>query len=250
MRIALFSDLHTEFDNGIPWTPPELETDVMVFAGDNVTSPTQMRAFAEAVEMRQRTATHIIYVCGNHEFYGSSVRFGGRGYEKYREALVNCPRSHVLEMDSLDVSGIRFVGATMWTPVPAQAPLGFNDYRCIRLDHRPYRKLLPSDVRDRFHKTVLFLEQSRTVAVPTIVVTHHPPSRIGLRIEDGNLWAADLDAMIAEWQPLAWLHGHVHQSHDDTIGATRIASNPRGYFPDALNPAFDRSHILTIQCDG
>lgn len=246
MRVALFSDLHTEFDKGIPWMPAQLDADILVFAGDNVTSPAQMRAFAEAVEALQTSAMRIIYVCGNHEFYASSVRFGPRGYEKYREALSNCPRSVLLENESIDVSGIRVVGATLWTPVASDVSSEFNDYRYIRIDQPPYRKLRPSDVRAQHYATVEFLKTLSVTSAPTLVVTHHPPSRIGLQLKDGDPWAADLDALIHEWQPLAWLHGHVHRSHDDAIGRTRIVSNPRGYFPSHLNTEFEPAHIISI----
>lgn len=246
MRIGLFSDLHTEFDNGIQWTPPTLDADIIVFAGDNVTSPAQLRIFAEAVEQRQRTASHLLYVCGNHEFYGSRSRFGKLGYEKYRAALNNLPRSYLLEMDTIDVRGFRIIGATMWTPVrPAIAPT-FNDYRYIRIDVPPYRRLRPIDVFERHHRTVAFLENVLDRAAPTVVITHHPPSRIGLNVEPNDPWAADLDSLIFDRQPLAWLHGHVHQSHADLIGNTKIVSNPRGYFPSALNARFDPHYTVEV----
>lgn len=248
MRVALFSDLHTEFDGAVPWTPPDLDADVIVFAGDNVTSPWQLRNFASAVEQRQRRTQHIIYVCGNHEFYGASTRFGPRGYEKYASALAECERSVLLEEAALEFNGVRFIAATMWTPVQDSVSLEFNDYRYIRIDKPPYRRLRPSDVRDRYAHNVRFLERHLQDSVPTIVVTHHPPSPVGLDIKHGDPWTAELDDVIERTRPLAWLHGHVHKSHDDQIGVTRVVSNPRGYFPDHLNRQFDARFVLTLDC--
>jgi Icc-related predicted phosphoesterase len=246
MRIAPYSDLHTEFDKGVQWTPPALHADVIVFAGDNVTTTVQFRKFAEAVEKRQKSATSIIYVCGNHEFYGASSRFGDHGYEKFRAALMNCPRSRLLEMESTLVQGIRFVAATMWTPVSATDNQTSNDYRYIRIDRSTYRRLLPVDVQTRHYKTVDYLREALAQPKPTVVVTHHPPSRAGLEPEENRSWSADLDELICETRPLAWLHGHVHQSHDTVVGHTRILSNPRGYFPNDLNPEFQPDFVFEI----
>lgn len=246
MKVALFSDLHTEFDPGNPWTPGQLDADVIVFAGDNVTSPAQLRNFARTVEQTQKNTAQMLYVCGNHEFYGGSIRFGARAYEKYREALAGCSRSRLLEMQSTEIDGVRFIGATMWTPVKDSVSLDFNDYRYIRIDRAPYRRLRPADVRERYRQTTQFLEDALATEAPTVVVTHHPPSRIGLDLEPEDPWTADLEDMIERSRALAWLHGHVHRTHADRLGRTLIVSNPRGYFPDHLNPEFNPSYILTV----
>ena len=50
--------------------------------------------------------------------------------------------------------------------------------------------------------------------------------------DDGAINASfitDLSATIAEHQPALWIHGHVHDSHDYTVGETRIVCNPHGY---------------------
>jgi predicted MPP superfamily phosphohydrolase len=206
MKIALFSDLHTEFDGKRPWSPEPLDADVIVFAGDNVTSPALLREYAQRVEQQQTSALRILYVCGNHEFYGSSIRFGSRGYDKYRQALADCPRSTLLETDVVEILGVRFIGATMWTAVKDSAKLDYNDYRYIRIDRPPYRRLRPSDARDRHFETVRFFEHAAATSVPTVVVTHHPPSSIGLDVEPGDPWAANLDELIGRWRPLMWLH--------------------------------------------
>lgn len=246
LKIALYSDLHTEFDNRGPWIPPELDADVIVFAGDNVTSTGRLHEFAMAVENRQQRASRIIYVCGNHEFYGSKMRFGDRGYEKFRASIADLPRSQLLEKEALEILGVRIIGATMWTAVPKDLDSTFNDYRCIRMDKPPYMKLRPGDVLHWHQATVAYLEEALASDVPTIVTTHHPPSRVGLAVEKGDPWAADLDELIVARKPLAWLHGHVHQSHDNVVGKTRIVSNPRGYFPDDLNPEFEPEFVIDI----
>ncbi|MFC3692184.1 metallophosphoesterase [Chenggangzhangella methanolivorans] len=94
-----------------------------------------------------------------------------------------------------------------------------------------------------------------------IVVTHHAPSPRSLRGGQvtGPLdaaYASDLEALIEELQPAAWVHGHVHRSVDYRIGATRVVSNPMGYLTqvgrgkqarmELENPAFDPSITITV----
>lgn len=242
MRLALYSDLHTEFEDS-PWMPPALDVDVIIFAGDVVTTPSLLREFAEAVEAKQRHATHIIYLCGNHEFYGARSRFGEHGYEKYRAALGHCERSTLLEIETVEVAGIRIIGATLWKPEAPSTPGVSNDYRFIRIDRPPYRRLRPADVLQRYQQTVAFLNGALTQEKPTIVATHFPPSSIGLgAASDESI--ADLDQLILERKPLLWLHGHVHVSHQDVLGSTRIVSNPRGYHPSEMNPQFQPRLVI------
>lgn len=246
MRLALYSDLHTECDGSTQWTPPQLHADVIVFAGDNVTTTSQLRTFATTVENRQEKASRIIYVCGNHEFYGASSRFGDHGYEKYRSCLVDCPRSNLLEMEAVEVMGIRIVATTMWTPASPSTSAPSNDYRYVRIDRSTYRRLLPSDVLSRHRRSVEYLRDTLADPKPTIVVTHHPPSRAGLDIDEDGSCSADLDELILKARPIAWLHGHVHQSHDTLVGHTRIVSNPRGYAPGDLNPNFQPNYVVEL----
>ena len=42
-------------------------------------------------------------------------------------------------------------------------------------------------------------------------------------------YASDLDMLIEDRQPRLWIHGHVHQALDRTIGVTRVVCNPLGY---------------------
>ena len=68
MRIQVVSDLHLEFHNLLP---PIVEgTDVLVCAGDRAPiGAGAVRYVAEA----WAAARHILYVRGNHEFYGADI---------------------------------------------------------------------------------------------------------------------------------------------------------------------------------
>lgn len=42
-------------------------------------------------------------------------------------------------------------------------------------------------------------------------------------------FAIDLTPVIEAGQPELWVHGHVHDSFDYHVGATRVLANPHGY---------------------
>ena len=53
--------------------------------------------------------------------------------------------------------------------------------------------------------------------------------------------------MIAESGPRFWLCGHAHSTHQVTIGATEVASNPRaGDGPGHVNPEFAESYVVEL----
>jgi hypothetical protein len=66
MKMRVLSDLHLEFQD---WNPPDVEADVIVLAGD-------IHSGSRGVEWarRQFPLTPILYVPGNHEFYGRDVQ--------------------------------------------------------------------------------------------------------------------------------------------------------------------------------
>jgi len=43
-----------------------------------------------------------------------------------------------------------------------------------------------------------------------------------------------------------WIHGHMHESYDYEIYGTRIACNPRGYAPEALNLDFRPDWVVAL----
>ena len=68
----------------------------------------------------------------------------------------------------------------------------------------------------------------------TFVITYHAPSPqrpydYWCRVVRSTAYGSDLHKLIEEFQPVLWVHGHVHHSRDYHIGKTRIICNPHGY---------------------
>lgn len=252
MKIRVLSDLHLEFQD---WTPPPVEADVVVLGGD-------IDVGADGIEWARRSfpSSAIVYVPGNHEFYGarfqdvsSALREDGARFDV-----------SVLDGDSVLVNGVRFLGATLWTDFAlhgteperiagamANAKYGINDFRVIRFGNgglfRPE------------HARALHLSQASwlrsALAEPfcgtTVVVTHFLPHRMSIhpKYEGSTLnpcFASDLDDIVRA--PVAlWIHGHTHESCDYVVNDTRVVCNPRGYLPGEPNRMFQPRLAIDMQ---
>ena len=167
---------------------------------------------------------------------------------------------HLLENDSVEISGVTFLGATLWTdfrllgdPLPAirEARQVISDFRRIRVNPS-YRHLKPQDtiIWHRRRGERLAGRSAETAPGPVVVITHHAPSSRSLG-NDGPLdllsaaFASRLDDLVAQSGAALWVHGHIHQAADYHLGSTRVICNPRGY-PDELVPGFDPALVVEI----
>ena len=69
-----------------------------------------------------------------------------------------------------------------------------------------------------------------------VVITHHAPSPASIhhRYAGSPLnpaFVSDLDAMIVHLRPVLWIHGHVHNAVNATVGRTHVIANPLGIGP-------------------
>ena len=85
-----------------------------------------------------------------------------------------------------------------------------------------------------------------------VVITHHAPSRqsVAPQYQDDPLTPAYASRMESVVQ-LAdlWIHGHMHDSFDYTVGECRVVCNPRGYAPKGRgseNESFEARFIVDI----
>lgn len=108
MRLWILSDLHLEYaDLREPLQPPD--ADVCVMAGDLCRGiDNGIRWLAQHIA----PAMPCIYVAGNHEFYKGSIK---EGLEVGRAAAKEATGIHFLENDAVNIDGVRFLGATLWT---------------------------------------------------------------------------------------------------------------------------------------
>ena len=101
MKLHVLSDLHLTFD---PFERPRTDADVVVLAGD-IARP------REAVAWAMEFAQPVLYVAGNHEFYGGSID----GTLAELKRLCEGTHVHLLDDSELVLDGVRFLGTTLWT---------------------------------------------------------------------------------------------------------------------------------------
>jgi len=235
MRIHLISDVHNEFGE-LTYTPPEC--DVVICAGD--IHPGVAGVMWAAETYGSAMGQDVIYVAGNHEFYGKRVLH--RHYEKM-EAKADDLSVHFLQNQVVVIDGVRFIGCTLWTDfnlngdqplAMLQAQGSMNDYRLIC--HAINKVITPYTILNEHQISFMFLqdELSKDFDGPTVVITHHAPSELSClpRYRGNSLngaYASRLDKFIEIMQPTLWVHGHIHDAKDYMIGNTRVVVNPRGY---------------------
>ena len=174
-----------------------------------------------------------------------------------REAAGGHSNIHFLENDSIEIGGVTFVGATLWTDfrlfgrdpslVMESARNGMNDFKRIKFSKQPYQKFRPIHAFRRHQESQDFIASALRASSgrKTVVVSHHAPSSrsIPREFQDDPLsgcYASDLEGILLETQPDLWVHGHVHSRIDYRVGKTRVVSNPRGYPGErtGFDPAF------------
>ncbi len=251
MRIRVLSDLHLEFRD---WTPPPVMADVVVLAGD-------IHAGALGLEWARRhfPSTPVVYVAGNHEFYGNTL-------QEISAELRNEGRRldiAVLDASAVVIEGVRFLGAPLWTDFALYgrephrvaramsiAKYGMNDFRVIRFAKEGL--LRPEHTRAIHLEHARWLQEklAEPFEGPTVVVTHFlPHSRsIHAKYEGDGMnaaFASDLNHLVRPPVRL-WIHGHTHESCDYTVNGTRVVCNPRGYLPMEPNAAFQPDLVVEV----
>lgn len=248
MKIRLYSDLHLEHES---FNADTRGVDVIVLAGD-------IGVGTKGVDwiLNQRFSCPAIYVLGNHEFYKhrypSLIR-------KVKERATGS-NIHVLENESIEVDGVRFHGATLWTnfelfghPISAgrECQNKMNDFRKIRKE-LSFSRMRALDAAMIHHQSLRWLADSLRTSTNAvnIVVTHHAPSLKSVpTLYQSDVvtaaYASDLSQFISDHEPNWWLHGHLHNSSNYQLGGCTILCNPKGYKGE-MNEQFDPSFFFEV----
>jgi len=264
MLIRPFSDLHCErwpdmryqdtlMDGLITPLPTDHET-VAVIAGDMGLAHRQ-ETWQIRLEMLASRFRAIVYVEGNHFFWHN----GWLDRIEELKQQVSLPGNvHFLENGTVDIDGVLFVGATLWTGLDKRNPHSMLKARWRMVDYDHIRKpngrmLKPEDTVDRFEvsRDFIFRALKESTAAKKVVVTHHgiSPLSIAERFKGNEINCAfmtDLSADIALNGPDLWVHGHMHNSSDYMLGRTRVIENSYGYMGHEINPHFNRLLVVEV----
>ncbi|WP_027867706.1 metallophosphoesterase [Massilia timonae] len=260
MKLLVLSDLHLEvWCDQVPKIDISLsQPDVVILAGD---IHTKFRAPSWASEIF--SGLPVVYVAGNHEFYGETIEKTG---EAIARECICYPNIHYLNCGEYIYSGVRFLGATLWTDFALFNPdrrwsamldarTAMNDYQRIKVASAGYRKLHPQDTA-RLHaaqRAWLKGKLDEPFTGPTIVVTHMAPSMCSISskyVADplSAAFASNMEDLIVKAD--VWIHGHTHNSSNYDVEGCRVVSNPLGYpmqngHPE--NEEFDPNFIVHLK---
>jgi Icc-related predicted phosphoesterase len=247
MKLHILSDLHTEFSD---FSPPGTDADVVVLAGDIGVGTAGIEWAA-----RQFSEKPVIYVPGNHEYYGHDIR--------NTDLLAAVARANVqvLNDDTCGMKNVRFLGTTLWTDFRLYgegeswfsretARRQIDDFTSIRSGGQVFT---PKD-SVAFHeasKAWLVSELEKDFNGPTVVITHHLPASLSIAEKYKNdplnpAFASRLEVVIERYQPDLWIHGHTHVACDYEIFGTRVVCNPRGYPSEFTDRGFRPTLVVEI----
>lgn len=278
MRIGIASDLHLEIEQslldsleqtvgtnaaarrfalmeerqrtGHPALGPDMhhlagQLDLFILAGDVDKGKAAIRYAAETARF---LSCPVVFVPGNHEYYGLDMVSTLADMRAEAEAS---PGVTLLDRDrlALSIEGQQVVvlGCTLWTDYEVngyaegydsdmeRARSMLNDHRLINFGGRLFD---PEDARKMHQMARVWLASeipsAKATADKVFVVTHHAPSIKGVaqQFRHSSLSAAfvsDLTAEIKAWAPDLWVFGHTHHSTRFRIGHTRLFAAQRGY---------------------
>lgn len=226
MRVQLLSDLHFEFhkDYGNSFLEemrPD-KADVLIAAGDIC----NFGLLAESViKLCARYKDKpVLFIPGNHEFYGSDFPKTLRVLSDLESKLNNF---RCLYNQAFTYQGRLFFGSTLWFP---KTEIVENEYKKIN-DYFYITNFAEYVYRHNLF-AVQFLQKANIARA--FVITHYMPTYRSVhekyktsRIND--FFVCPLDELILRKQPSVWFHGHAHTSCDYMYGDTRIICNPHGY---------------------
>lgn len=234
MKIQIVSDLHLEFgvDYELYEQMCETEADVLVLAGDIASGTSILRTLKE---IQNQTGKFIIFVPGNHEYYGNTRKYLDSQLKLFNRTAKNI---YILVEDQFRIDDVVFLGSTGWWDgsgghIGLTVRNSLNDFRLIGDimddgdDGRSWGRASKS-----FFETNLQRYQNRDVKV--VCVSHHLPHARSImpRYASSPLNACFVnrwEELIYDYQPDLWIHGHTHGSFKYNVKDTIVVCNPQGY---------------------
>lgn len=267
MLVQLVSDLHLDISKHL-----ELPGgDVLIIAGDACEARDLVKEYHSTkplpytggsfpcydfFEFECAKYKKVFYVMGNHEHYH------GKFWKTKTELERVLPKNVTLLENQCEVyEGVLFVGATLWTDMNKGDPLTLasmqnymNDYKVITYhypQYNAYHKMRPADTVKMHIESKRYIEQKvqEYPDMPVVVITHMGPTHMSINEKykhdpvSNGAYVSDLSNLILDNPNIkAWVHGHVHDPVDYSVGWCRVLCNPRGYLPweagNGFNPAF------------
>lgn len=243
MKFALMSDLHLEFRIGNIEVDFRVDTypdaDVLLLAGDILTlhDTQESEVINLFIQLKEKYKT-VIAIAGNHEHYHSTISetkvWLKRFYDQFGIIL--------LDNSKIIIDNITIIGSTLWSDTTlANKELltrSIADYQVIKGE--------TVDSLCKLHKESIKYIINNVVS-NCVIMTHHAPSykSVSSQFEGSPINPAfytDLDHELRDisniLNNIKWIHGHMHNRSQYSIGNVDIFCEPMGYPQENYNQYF------------
>ncbi len=224
MIFHLTSDLHLDTYEGDTFAYDLIpgNAEALIIAGDMCGSFYLHEQGYETLQVLCDKYGLVIYVLGNHEYYGSDYE---KTQDRFRYLGQKIANLSCLENEVLDC-GVVVAGTTLWFP---DSPMNriyekfMNDFSVIE-GFRGW-------VYEKNREAVEFLRGAKEA---DLIVTHHLPCPKSIHPQYTNsitnrYFLCDISEILLDLGPQVLVHGHTHTPCDYRLGKTRVICNPRGY---------------------
>ena len=252
MKFRIISDLHVDINKKY-YSKFKFDPEAYyLIAGDVSGSRFKTANFLKYYS--DKGLTNCAFVEGNHMGYDRDWECHDHTkeacYAHLHQEFPLTSNISFMENDFKEVGeDIIIVGCTLYTNYLAfdNRELGMklgeaylNDFRYVNTytSDGDERLVTALDYEDRFYKSIQFIEQvcESNPNHKIVVLTHHAPSKKSLcskYAEDmlSSSYVSCLDDFILKHPNIKlWVHGHVHNISNYTIGNCRVIANPFGYY--------------------
>lgn len=213
MKIGIFSDIHLEHRSDHDW-PALLDriaetaqgVDLLINVGDTHHN-LAVRLMVKNV-LTKKVKCQYVEVLGNHDYYGHEWK---------------------VEAETFLFGDLKLYAGTMWTDFNGDPLAAWKASRCIT-DFRQIWDVSEGKMKEAFAEFQGMVKELK----PDVVVSHFAPHEgsVHERFKGDDLnayFVPDCTKTIELVQPKLWIHGHVHNPCDYTVGDTRVVANPLGY---------------------
>ncbi len=230
--IYAISDIHTEFYksaeevfDAIQWR----SATHLVLAGDIGVICTGLKIYKDFLTLCKKKYKNVVLIPGNHEYY--SCHGDRNAVEKILRSTCEITGVHYIHEKNIVVDGVRFIGHTLWSLIEKEACSQIADFSNRVFDSQHAYVSAYIDGYRFIEKEIL---NSLDSDEPTIVVTHHLPSRRMIHPKfkhstANSAFASDVTNTMYIGSVKYWFCGHTHEYCEMTTMDTKIIANPVGY---------------------
>lgn len=265
MKIQVVSDLHIEMK---PYAlHRHADADVLVLAGDIIALQNNCDKLYHLENIVKHINIPIVYVTGNHEYYGfGKVKQSNKIIKTLEQKY---PHFHFLDNEVWIYNDVEFIGSTLWSDFDlspnrswfAEAVQQYiADFSQILSDEDPRGRMSGREMINLNHVARQFIDMAvrNKNGLKKVVVTHYVPTieSVGEQWKGNSLnpyFVCNCESLMPGVH--TWIHGHTHCSFDyqlvrkhasgHVLVDTHIVCNPRGYDKENRNK-FDGQKIIEV----